>query len=718
VAHTHASDGVELARLAEEQAALRRVATLVAQEAEPSSLFAVVAEQVARVLHVPLASVVRFEDDGTVVQRASYSERGLVVFPSDKRWPLDGTSALALVHSHSKPARIEDYSGMEGEIAEYVRRVGIRSTVAVPIVVAGRMWGAMVVSATEAALPADTEGRLTDFTELLATAIANSESHEEVTRLAEEQAALRRVATLVAHGVLPDELCGAVAAEVGQLFGADLAGISRYDPDDVVTHFTAWSAAGMLPDMAGRVSRDSAGLSTTIRDTGRPARLDAWHEIPAAVTGADRPLRVRSSVGSPIVVENRVWGKLVVASTQSPLAPETESRLMAFTELVGTAIANADARVQVQRLADEQAALRRVATVVARGAPEPEVFATVAEEVSRLFPGLATVIHRYEGDHTATCVASTGAVVRVGARIALDVDSLTARVFGSGRPERIESYARVEGPIGDSARAKGVQAAVGVPIVVDDRLWGMIGGHRSRKPDDVSLDTESRMAQFAELVATAISNLQARADLAASRARVVAAADEERRRVVRDLHDGAQQRLVHTVITLKFAQEALAQRADNAPTLLAEAIDQAEQAMVEVRELAHGILPSVLTHGGLGDGIDALASRMEVAVELDVSVGRLPRPIEATAYFVVAEALTNVSKHSAAERAEVSAHVADGMLVIEVCDDGIGGARAGGPGLVGLADRLAAVEGRLEVDSPPDGGTRVVAFIPLPTGDP
>jgi GAF domain-containing protein len=296
-----------LARLAEEQAALRRVATLVAQEAEPSRLFAVVAEQVARVLQVPLASVVRFEDDGTVVQRASYSERGMV-FPSDKRWPLEGTSALARVHAHGKPARIEDYSGMEGEIAAYVRRAGIRSTVAVPIVVAGRMWGSMVVSATETKLPADTEARLTDFTELVATAITNSEAQAEAARLADEQAALRRVATLVAHGVLPDELFGAVGAEVGRLLGTDLAGISRYDPDDFVTHFPAWSAAGHPPDVAGHVSRDYAGLSKTIRDTGRPARLDEWHEISGVITGADRALKVRSAVGSPIVVENRVWG--------------------------------------------------------------------------------------------------------------------------------------------------------------------------------------------------------------------------------------------------------------------------------------------------------------------------------------------------------------------------------------------------------------------------
>jgi len=225
---------------------------------------------------------------------------------------------------------------------------------------------------------------------------------------------------------------------------------------------------------------------------------------------------------------------------------------------------------------------------------------------------------------------------------------------------------------------------------------------------------ERRLADFTELVATAISNLQARAELAASRARIAAAADDERRRVVRDLHDGAQQRLVHTVITLKLAQQALAKGAENGSLLLQEAIGHAEGAMAEVRELAHGILPSVLTHDGLRAGFDALGSRTPVPVEIDVSVDRLPAPVEATAYFVVAEALTNVAKHSSAGHAEVVAHVEDGILRIEVRDDGVGGASPDGTGLVGLADRLAVLDGRLEVDSPPGGGTRLAVAIPLP----
>jgi PAS domain S-box-containing protein len=206
---------------------------------------------------------------------------------------------------------------------------------------------------------------------------------------------------------------------------------------------------------------------------------------------------------------------------------------------------------------------------------------------------------------------------------------------------------------------------------------------------------------------------ESRTELAASRARIVAAADEERRRVVRDLHDGAQQRLVHTVITLKLARRALENEETAGPGLVTEALEQAERATDELRELAHGILPSVLIGGGLRAGVEALASRMPLPVENDVSVGRLPAAVEATAYFVVSEALTNVAKHARAGHAEVMARVEDGALAVQVRDDGLGGARPDGSGLVGLADRLAALDGQLRVESPAGGGTLIAAAIPI-----
>jgi signal transduction histidine kinase len=282
-------------------------------------------------------------------------------------------------------------------------------------------------------------------------------------------------------------------------------------------------------------------------------------------------------------------------------------------------------------------------------------------------------------------------------------------------------------PVGVNAQGGVVAAArerTDFPTEVDQLLLSLAANHAATAFQSSRLIHE-RMRAEEELrearhelevkVAERTADLRrSRAELAASRARIVAAADEERRRVVRDLHDGAQQRLVHTVITLKLARRALEEEQDDALRLLSEALTQAERATVEVRELAHGILPSVLTRGGLRAGVNALASRMPVPVEIDVSVGQLPIAVEATAYFVVAEALTNVAKHARAAHATVTARVDDGTFRIRVRDDGIGSARPEGSGLLGLVDRLAVLDGQLWVESPPDGGTLVAADIPVP----
>jgi signal transduction histidine kinase len=370
---------------------------------------------------------------------------------------------------------------------------------------------------------------------------------------------------------------------------------------------------------------------------------------------------------------------------------------------------------QQARLAEEQAALRRVATLVARGARPEELFAAVIEEVARLFlADLATIV-RYDSDGTYTVLASAGTPFPVGSQWPLGGKNLATLMFETGRPARIESYADAFGGVVDAIRAVGVRSAIGTPIIVEDRLWGGAVVTVSRE-QPLPADTETRLASFMELVATAIANAEAQTELAASRSRIVAATDQERQRVVRDIHDGAQQRLVHTVVTLKLALRALQNGEQDLPSLVTEALDNAKQATNELRELAHGILPPVLTQGGLRAGVDALASRMPIPVENAVTVGRLPAPVEATAYFVVAEALTNVAKHAHARHAEVTARIEHGTLAIQVRDDGIGGARpdGGGSGLIGLADRVAAVDGELRVDSPADSGTLVAAAIPLP----
>jgi PAS domain S-box-containing protein len=374
-----------------------------------------------------------------------------------------------------------------------------------------------------------------------------------------------------------------------------------------------------------------------------------------------------------------------------------------------------EAETELERLAGEQTALRRVATVVARGVPAAEVFSAVAEEVERLFDAQATMIARLEPDGTLAIVASSGSArdeMPVGSRVKLQSGMVLNRVVRTGRSARVDDYSHASGFLGQVTRRTGIRCSVAVPIMVEGSLWGSMGTGTERP--QFPADVEQRLAEFTELVGTAISNIHARENLAASRARIVAAAEDERRRVVRDLHDGAQQRLVHAIITLKLAQRALQPSQERGSELVAEALKHTERANGELRELAHGILPAVLTRGGLRAGVDALASRMPVPVEVMVAVDRLPARVEATAYFVVAESLTNVAKHAHATGATVRAHVEDGTLQLHVRDDGVGGARPDGTGLVGLADRLAVLDGHLRVENPAEGGTLVTADIPLP----
>jgi PAS domain S-box-containing protein len=374
------------------------------------------------------------------------------------------------------------------------------------------------------------------------------------------------------------------------------------------------------------------------------------------------------------------------------------------------------AETELKRLAEEQAALRHVAIMVARESPPEKVLAKVAEEVALLLGVDAAVIHRYEPDGDATVVGSwgkLGVAPRVGSRSRLDGATVPGSVYWTEGSTRFDNFERASLPLAEEAGKLGLRSAVGSPIIVNGRLWGAIAAAAFRA-EPMPADAESRISQFTELVATAISNLQARSDLAASRARIVATADQERRRVVRDLHDGAQQRLVHTVVMLKLARRALARDGEDPVALVNEALHQAETATDELRELAHGILPSILSHGGLRPAVTALASRMSIPVETDISVERLPPAVEATAYFIVAEALTNVAKHAHAHTATVRAHLESRTLHLEVRDDGVGGAQPNGSGLVGLSDRLAVLNGSLRVDSPADGGTLITASIPVP----
>jgi signal transduction histidine kinase len=541
-------------------------------------------------------------------------------------------------------------------------------------------------------------------------------SGEDVQPLVEEQAALRRVATLVAQGAAPEDVFAAVVDEVGRLFPVDYAGMARYDPGGIVT---VVAAEGTTHFPVGS-SRTLGGKNTAtlVFETGRSVRIDGYADASGPMGDPARDRGVRSSVAAPIIVEGRLWGTIGAGSMgERALPPDMEARLADFTEIVATAIANAESRAALARLAEEQAALRRVATLVAQGASPAEVFAAVLDEVGQLLPVQSSSLCRYESDKSMTFVATWGdprSPFEPGSRHMLGGNNLGTIVLKTGRSARIDDYAdTASGPLGVGVRDAGIRSSVATPIIVEGRVWGgIVAGSFLEEP--LPPDSEARLADFTELVATAVANAESRAALAASRARIVAAADESRRKIERDLHDGAQQRLVHAVIVLKLAQRALAQSDPNAREVVTEALQHAEKANAELRELAHGILPAALTRGGLKAGVEALVSRVSLPVSVDVSVDRLSAPVEATAYFVVSEALTNIVKHAGAARAEVTARVEGGELWVEVRDDGVGGARGDDTtGLGGLEDRLSALGGRLVVESPPGEGTRVCAQLPV-----
>jgi signal transduction histidine kinase len=374
-------------------------------------------------------------------------------------------------------------------------------------------------------------------------------------------------------------------------------------------------------------------------------------------------------------------------------------------------------RDELRMLADEQAALRRLATAVARGVSPAEVFTAIAEEIAPLLGADESAVTRFEPDRAATVVAGRGTWVEeagVGMRLELDDSLAIATVFRTGRSARVDDhdYSSASGPIAGYLRRTGNRSVVASPIVVEGRLWGAMVAATKREP--LPSDIEERMANFTELVGVVIANAESRAELTASRARVVAAADEARRRIQRDLHDGAQQRLVSTVLTLKLARHELGDAAGPAVELVDEALTHAEGANSELRELAHGILPGALTRGGLRAGIHALVARVRLPVSVQVTGDRLPAALEATAYFIVTEALTNAVRHARASSAHIAAAVDGGVLRLEVRDDGVGGARSdGGSGLLGLRDRAAALNGDLRVDSPPGEGTVVAATLPI-----
>jgi signal transduction histidine kinase len=368
-------------------------------------------------------------------------------------------------------------------------------------------------------------------------------------------------------------------------------------------------------------------------------------------------------------------------------------------------------------LAGEHAALRRVATLVAEEAPPSRVFQQVTEEAGRLLGLPAATVVQYHGAQAATVVGGWSQHDRlplpVGAPLDLDGDSVVAKVVRSGTAQRVERYDEASGSVAETLRGAGYRAAVAAPVTVAGRLWGaLVATTTSEEPLPDGL--ERRLCDFADLVGQALANADARERLAASRAELVEVGDAERRRLERNLHDGAQQRLVSVALQLGMVDGKLENDPGTARDVLSAAQDDLARGLEELRELARGLHPVLLAERGLGPALHALLARAPVRVELaELPDERLTAPVEAAAYYVVAEAITNVAKYARASHARVSIRRSNGYVRVTVSDDGVGGADpAAGSGLRGLAARVEALGGRLDVDSPPERGTRIKAEIP------
>ena len=705
-----ADERAEHQRLADEQAALRRVADLAAGGASLAAVLALVASEARQLFSATFTGLCRVDADGDLTIVALDNAPAELVVGHREQASAHGLLQESL--RLGRPIRLVGLEGLPADWAACAHRLQITSGLAAPILVDGRIWGGLAaMSAGPAARGA--QYRLGRFAELAGSAIGGAHARDELRAIAAEQAALRRVAERAAGGASQDEVFATVVDETAELFGVDAVLLLSEAPDgSYVIAAERGLPAGFAVGHRGAEGGD--GVVQRVRRTGRPARVDTYEGLTGPAPAIARRHGFAAGAGAPVIIEGRMWGVLTAFTLEAAPAAGIEQHLAQFADLVATALAGAQARADLQELADEQAALRRVAELVARGVGQDELLASVAVEASRLIDDEPASLLRFDDDGGCTIVASCGGPAPVGTRtmIAPDDEGIVAQIRRTGRPARLDDYSIV----GGRAWARddfGVAACVGVPIFVEDRLWGVLGITRAERGTPIA--AEQRLQQFAELIAAAIANAENRAQLTASRARVISTADETRRRVQRDVHDGAQQRLVQTIINLKLATAALAgDDTDAAARYLADSLQHAEQATADLRDLVRGILPAALSRGGLRAGVESLVSDVRLPVAVEISAPRLPSDTETTAYFVIAEALTNVVKHAGAGRARVVARMDGDRLAITVADDGAGGADAArGSGLTGLLDRVEAGDGTLSITSPPGRGTTVHAELPV-----
>jgi signal transduction histidine kinase len=657
-------------QLLREETALRRVAMLVAGEAPQSAVFEAVSLEASRLLGGAQVRIVRADDAAAMDERTAQLVRGA-----------DGDGAVR-----------------------------------VPVVVDGTTWGALVAFPTTfGPLPPGPKARLGDFSQLVACAIASTRARDELRSLAESQGALRRVATVVAQGAEPKTVFAAVALEAAQVLRVGAVSLISFDAGTgmFTKLFGTHGRRASVPD-GGQWGLDDCPEGAMILKTGGPVRIDDWTDLPGPVAARHRRDGFGQAVAAPIIVEGAIWGHMAAfGEADEVLPPGCEALLADFTNLMASAISNAQVRDKLRGLAEQQgAALRRVATLVAQHASPSTIFNAVAREASQALRVARVDVSRCNGDGSLTLLGTTRRRDLAKDRALSVMEEYVARkVTETGRAARVDEKSTLPAPYAEALRVEGLGTIVGGPIIVEGVLWGVILVVADQLLQD---DTETRLTDFTHLVASSISNVHARDSLIASRARIVTASDETRRRIERNLHDGIQQRLVAVGLSLRAAREGLPLPPD-VQAGLDEVARDLEGVLEEIRIFSQGLHPALLARSGLGPSLRALAHRSPIPVNLNVAPGpRLPEAIETAVYYVVSEALANAAKHSqASEISVVVVSTATGARAT-VADDGAGGAVLGrGSGLIGLVDRVEALGGRLGLESPVGRGTTISIELPL-----
>ncbi len=589
---------------ADEQAALRRLAELAAHDAPAEDALHAVAVEASDLAGVEFGMVLQYEgSDGA--NRIVALDGAPDNFAVGLRAPGIGDSAVQRLWGTGRVARVEDLGQMTGLWPRLAHTRGFRSSAGVPIVIHGVLWGALIVCGRQGPVPRTVEEHLVNFAKLAATAISAANARHELRLVADEQAALRRVAELAAHEAAADDVLTAATAEACALAGVDFATLLSYRPDgSTVIVATAGAPEGIVVGMRSPGTGD--GAVQRVWHTQRPARVDHLADMTGVWPLLAHSHGYNASAAVPVTMHGRLWGALVVVGRGETFPQPIEQHLANFADLATTAVAAADAHQGLRQLASEQAAVRRVAELVARSAELDHIFDAVTIETSRLMADSPSTLLRYNQNADATVVASTN-------NVAQRELGMPARPGQHDTPDVLRQTEPEDAALGLTG------GIVTIPVTVEGLSWGALVV--------VTLDTaqsaeaKDRLTPFAELTAVAIVNADNKSKLTASRARVIETADETRRRIQRDVHDGAQQRLVHTIIVLKMARDA-AYAGGSTTELLNEALSNAERASKELRNIVHGILPASLTRGGLRSGLESLLPDLALPVDLTVVAQR------------------------------------------------------------------------------------------------